>query len=323
MSNTQQLEVDDSKPAGEATLDDAQPPPAVEAVVNDPGLDRTADGEVDEPSLGEELTREPALDEPALDEPALMALADEPVTEVSAPRDAPGDQRPRAAASEVRQFIATLRRERKARARARRLKRLGWAVAAAAAAGYLAARSNDPDAPGVSPGPQMALAADSESLPREEPRLPDPPPAAEDDLLALGAGAEPLTDTAQCEESFAQQRWRTAVESCTRVFEQTPGAPLALRIAHAHYARGQSDPAGFWARTALGLGTRDADAYVLIGHSERQAGHTKNAVDAYRRYLESSPRGWHAKRLRAALRELQPRPAYRQPSARRTSERTL
>jgi hypothetical protein len=306
MSNTQSLQVEISKP-GEATLDDAAPPPVAEEL------------EVRESALIEAPSDEPS-------KPLLVAVvgAAAEVTESVAPLDAPAEPRPPGGGSEVRQFIAMLRRERKARVRNRRLKRLGWAVSAAAAAGYLAARSSGPDAQAGSPGTPLALAAEAELLPREEPRLPDLPAAPpEDDLRPVAEATGSTSDAAQCEENFAQQRWRTAVESCTRVFEQAPGAALALRIAHAHYARGQSTPAGFWARTALGLGTRDADAYVLIGHSERQAGHTRNAVDAYRRYLQSSPRGWHAKRLRAALLELEPKPAYRRPSARRSVDRTL
>ena len=62
-----------------------------------------------------------------------------------------------------------------------------------------------------------------------------------------------------------------------------------------------------WAATAVALGTEDADAYVLIGHSERRGGHREEAIAAYRRYLDASPNGWHARHVRAALRALQPR----------------
>jgi hypothetical protein len=302
MSNTLNTNAAASRSTGEETLDEEIPPV----------LERTAD--------------HPAPPDPPPAELPLEAQAPEPEPEAASIPEAVGaagleeaqpDLPPVGAGSEVRQFIAMLRRERKARARARRLKRLGWAVAAATLAGYVAARSNHPDAPGALPMPG-AMASPSRDLP------PAPQPSPADFELAVpGEQPDQAGEATQCEESFTQQRWRSAVETCTRVFEQTPGAALALRIGHAHYARGQATPAGFWARTALGLGSKDADAYVLIGHSERQAGHTKNAVDAYRRYLQSSPRGWHARRLREALRELAPRPAHRQPSARRTTERTL
>jgi hypothetical protein len=301
MSNTLCMKVEDPvKPIGDETLDESL----------DPGPPRRA-------VTGEVAICDVADDDPDADQPETTVPAEPPAGAADLKLDLENaDASPPSAASEVRQFIAMLRSERKARTRTRRLKRLGWAVAAAAAAGYLAARSSQEDAPAAAAGPPAALAAvvDRTSL------------AMEVDLsgrLAPAEATRPLTEAEQCEEHFAQQRWRSAVEVCTRVFEQGPAAGLALRIAHAHYARGQAPPAGFWARTALGLGSKDADAFVLIGHSERQAGHTDKAVDAYERYLQSSPRGWHAKRLRAAIRELRPGPAYRQPSARRSAERTL
>jgi hypothetical protein len=58
----------------------------------------------------------------------------------------------------------------------------------------------------------------------------------------------------------------------------------------------------------VALGTTDADAFVLIGHAERQAGHPKAARAAYRRYLRLAPRGWHASRVRGILRNLAPPP---------------
>jgi hypothetical protein len=270
------------------------------------------------PTAPEELPPELVVPDQATAAPVWPAVA----LEMTASGPAPTETRPAGASAEVRQFIAMLRRERQFRIRVRRLKRLGWAVAAAAAAGYLAARSDMPEGTGDSLS-EASLALPSARAASAEPT---PPPLVEMAGEATGAPADPvpLDEITPCEESFAQQRWRAAVETCTRLFEQTPGAQVAMRVAHAHYSRGQAGPAGFWARTALGLGSRDADAFVLIGHSERQAGQNKNAADAYRRYLQWSPRGWHAKRLRAALREMSSRPAaYRQPSARRSGPRTL
>ncbi len=327
MSNTLCMKVDDqlATPIGEETLDESIPQADDPEPLAAAEPARAVTGEVATPEpegsivLHESLLREPTVDEPDPEiAAAIAAIQSAPVatalavaTAVETPEEPVPEGNPRGGTSEVRQFIAMLRSERKARVRTRRLKRLGWVVAAAGAAGWLAARSSDPSEGGVAAGPPAALATVTESL---------PPVAFEVDpagALLAPASAEPLGEPAQCQAHFAQQRWRSAVESCTRVFEQAPAAALALRIAHAHYSRGQATPAGFWARTALGLGTKDADAFVLIGHSEREAGHTQNAVDAYQKYLQASPRGWHAKRLRAALRELKPRPAYRQPSARR------
>jgi hypothetical protein len=371
MSDNVNLEVVDSPPASEQTLDGealsaldgseghpppspaatppvpapaaealAPPPPAelpaatAPAPAHEPSIVLAAELDVEQglvavqiedvmasaPTAPEELPPELVVPDDAPEAPSWPAVA----LEMTATGPAPTETRPAGGSAEVRQFIAMLRRERVVRVRLRRLKRLGWAVAAAALAGYVAARSGEPDSAAASL-PEAALALPSAQAAPAHHALGPMAPFVEmaGDAAGPAAAEEPPGEAAQCEESFAQQRWRSAVETCTRVFEQTPGAAVAMRIAHAHYSRGQSAPAGFWARTALGLGSRDADAFVLIGHSERLAGHTRNAADAYRRYLQSSPRGWHAKRLRAALRELAPRPAYRQPSARRSGARTL
>jgi hypothetical protein len=271
------------------------------------------------PTSPEELPPELVVPDDAPAAPVWPAVA----LEMTSSGPAPTETRPAGASTEVRQFIAMLRRERKVRVRVRRLKRLGWAVATAALAGYLAARSERPEA-SVDSLPDTLALASAQAAPADPTRTAEAPLVEMAGEATGPADPAPPGESALCEESFAQQRWRAAVETCTRVFEQTPDAAVAMRVAHAHYSRGDTGPSGFWARTALGLGSRDADAFVLIGHSERQAGHARNAAAAYRRYLQSSPRGWHAKRLRAALRELAPRPAaYRQPSARHAGPRTL
>ena len=321
MSNTLNMKIAVSTSTGEDTLDDGTPLAVEGPIVEPPVVARTGEPEIPAEARSTEAR-------------TVEATAGEPeITDLVFPAEtAPADSRPLGGSSEVRQFIAMLRRERTARTRARRLKRLGWAMGAAAAAAFVAARSNNPDPDAATLAPELATVAEAAALPADDPPALDPAAPSVFDLVdSEPAGTVPQVEIADpgqplspCEESFAQQRWRAAVEICTKVFEESPGAALALRIAHAHYSRGQTTPAGFWARTALGLGSKDADAFVLIGHSERQAGHTKNAADAYRRYLQSSPRGWHAKRLRAALRELKPRPAaYRPPSVRQRSERTL
>ena len=109
-----------------------------------------------------------------------------------------------------------------------------------------------------------------------------------------------------CDEDFAQRRWRAAVDSCTQAFEAAPEASGALRVAHAHWARGRTQTAGDWAARAVEMGTLDADAYVLIGHARRRAGLAEDALAAYRAYLRSSPGGWHVRSVRAAIRQLRP-----------------
>lgn len=245
----------------------------------------------------------PPAAEPTPPLPEAPALA----SESAAP---PEEQRPGPSA-ELREFIAMLRRDRKNLVQLRRLKRTAWAVAVAATAVYFVHRSG-------ADSPQPAAPAEPPPIAFESPPEPEPGPQPEPDIPAPAAPGGQLENAAGCQESFSRQRWRAAVDTCTKVFEESPGPEVALRIAHAHWARGQADQAGVWARKALRLGNRDADAFVLIGHAAREAGHGNRAAAAYRRYLQSSPRGWHAKRLRAAIREIKRKTAYRQPSALRS-----
>jgi tetratricopeptide (TPR) repeat protein len=130
------------------------------------------------------------------------------------------------------------------------------------------------------------------------------PAAAEQLSLPVLAVAD--DPSALCDTHFMAHQWRVAMESCSAAFDATPTPALAMRIAHAHWARGDAAGAGAWGQRALELGTKDADAHVLIGNSERAAGKRAEAVAAYRRYLELAPRGWHATRLRTAIRTLTP-----------------
>jgi hypothetical protein len=133
-------------------------------------------------------------------------------------------------------------------------------------------------------------------------------PAAQANTAAAAPAVVPAAEAsaahAQCLADFNQLNWKAAAESCALAYEQAPDATLALKTAHANFARDNVAKAGSWAAKALELGGTDADAYVLIGHAERQAGHTKTAISAYRRYLQASPQGWHARDVRAAVRTL-------------------
>src|SRR5205823_2948459 len=118
------------------------------------------------------------------------------------------------------------------------------------------------------------------------------------------AAAEPAMTASPCDEEFSRQQWRAAIDACSAAFDAAPTAPAALRVAHAYYSHGDPARAGTWASKAMELGSDDPDAYVLVGHSARHAGHPHTAVTAYRRYLRLAPHGWNASRVRAALREL-------------------
>src|SRR2546423_295643 len=134
---------------------------------------------------------------------------------------------------------------------------------------------------------------------------------AAEETSAAPASAPSATQMlrSHCDESFSARRWRAAIDSCTLAFALEPRSEVALRVAHSHYAEGDAALAGTWAAKALELGVDDADAFVLVGHSELRAGHPRAALTAYRHYLRRAPHGWPARKLRAAVRGLSRRAA--------------
>jgi tetratricopeptide (TPR) repeat protein len=137
-----------------------------------------------------------------------------------------------------------------------------------------------------------------------------PAPAVAPESVSTGAVESAPDDPAvRCQNDFAAHQWRAARESCGAAFEAAPSPALAMRIAHAHWAYGDAAGGGTWGQRALELGTKDADAYVLIGHAQHAAGDDAAALAAYRRYLELAPRGWHAARLRTVVKQLGRAPA--------------
>jgi Flp pilus assembly protein TadD len=196
--------------------------------------------------------------------------------------------------TDPREFRAMRLRQQRARRRVRRIKLTAMAFLVAAAAGAWVEKPRWFD-----PAPAVAFAE-----PAPAPVLQTPVPA-EDGAKLMSTVVEPPS-AAPCEDSFSRGDWRVAIETCGKLFEATPSAPLALRVAHAYFSHGDAASAGRWASSAVSLGTTDPDAYVLIGHAEKQAGHPRAAMAAYRRYLRLAPRGWHAARVRSALRELAP-----------------
>jgi tetratricopeptide (TPR) repeat protein len=226
--------------------------------------------------------------------------------------------RPLGGNTEVREFLALRARQRKAAVRARRIKRTCLALGAVTAMAAFVV-------PKWKSHWRTAVAATETSMPEAAAPaavLPEPnarPAASFDEPVSLSAVAPaalaaepPPADPGSCLQDFEQRRWRAAVESCTLAFETANQATLALKVAHAHWARGDIRVSGDWAEKAVALGTTDADAYVLIGHARRRAGHADEAIAAYRQYLRASPRGWHVRTVRAALRRMRPAPAEAQ-----------
>jgi tetratricopeptide (TPR) repeat protein len=222
-----------------------------------------------------------------------------------------GTASPRGGSTDPREFLAMRARQKKARRRARRWKLGALAVGCA---GMVAVALASPrwrhrslvavekqlqpvavavaaQAPVPTPAPAPVEA------PAVAPAEPTPAPAPE----VAPAEASSLSG---CNDEFSKRQWRAAVATCTLAFEAAPDAALAMKVAHAHWARGETANAGKWAARALELGSENADAYILVGHAARKAGNGEEALDAYRKYVKAAPHGWHAGRAWAAIREL-------------------
>jgi tetratricopeptide (TPR) repeat protein len=97
--------------------------------------------------------------------------------------------------------------------------------------------------------------------------------------------------------------WRVSPEACARAFHADPSNPaLALAVAQAEHARGHLTEAAQWAKRALALDPKAAEAYVPIARADMEDGRREDAGAAYRHYLELAPRGWHHAEARRALR---------------------
>jgi hypothetical protein len=147
-------------------------------------------------------------------------------------------------------------------------------------------------------------------------------PSAPGTGRAAGAVATSVgeLDSSKCAETFEQHRWQISIDECTRVFEARPtDATLALRIAHAHHARGHFADSGTWANRAITLDPGLAEGFVLVARAENRAGHPAAAVQAYRQYLTLAPRGWHAAEARAAVRAAGKAPHARATDGRRAA----
>jgi hypothetical protein len=228
----------------------------------------------------------------------------------------PSSSAPRKGGStDPREFLAMRARQKRARQRARRVK---FGLFAAGFAGMVGLALTSPRVrEAVMAKRQLQPVAVAVAAPAPTPAAapaPAPAPAAEPVAVAAApAEAPPATETVApaeasallgCNEEFGRRQWKAALVTCTIAFEAAPDAAIALKVAHAHWSRGEVYRAGKWAKKAVEMGTDNADAYVLIGHAERKAGKGPEALAAYRRYLAEAPYGWHAVRVRSAIRAI-------------------
>jgi Flp pilus assembly protein TadD len=124
-----------------------------------------------------------------------------------------------------------------------------------------------------------------------------------------------VADAAECQDHYANKRWKAAAESCTAAFAARPDdAELALHATEALYARDRLGEARDWAQKTLGLAPNQAIALGILGRIERRSGDVEAAARTFRRYLAVAPHGWQAPEAHAALRAARAR-APRPPAA--------
>ena len=105
-----------------------------------------------------------------------------------------------------------------------------------------------------------------------------------------------------CQSTFNAGRMRDATTACTAAVEANPDSPKAVALlAHAEFNRSHRKEALSWAEKAIKLDPKTADAYVIIGGVQQDAGRNGDAKAAYRKYLELAPKGQYAADLRAIV----------------------
>jgi tetratricopeptide (TPR) repeat protein len=118
---------------------------------------------------------------------------------------------------------------------------------------------------------------------------------------AAAPSAASNAQVAACTGVLRSGRFRDIETKCKAAFDAQPAAPLAAEVAQAALELGRNVDAAAWARRAIGVDPKHADAFVLLGGAEQQLGHSAEAKAAYSRYLELAPNGQHAQDVRALL----------------------
>jgi CheY-like chemotaxis protein len=146
-----------------------------------------------------------------------------------------------------------------------------------------------------------------------------PPPAAAAakagqpaTAVAAPGSAEPAPETSPfaqlleaCQTAFNAGRMKDATVACTAAKESNPESAQALGLlSHAEFNRNHRKEALSWAERTIKIDPKLADAYVIIGGVQQDAGHAAEAKAAYRRYLELAPKGQYASDLRAIIETL-------------------
>ena len=84
----------------------------------------------------------------------------------------------------------------------------------------------------------------------------------------------------------------------------SPAAKALSLLSHVEFNRNHRKDALAWAEKAVKIDPKLADAYVIIGGVQQEAGRNGEAKAAYKRYLELAPKGQYASDLRSILETL-------------------
>ncbi len=107
---------------------------------------------------------------------------------------------------------------------------------------------------------------------------------------------------AACREALERKQAKAITASCGSVIESDASLAVPLLAwARGEFERSRAAIAVTWARRVLHINTQLADAYVIVGFAEQEAGHRPAAKAAYRRYLELAPTGSYARDVRSVL----------------------
>ncbi|MEA2697180.1 MAG: hypothetical protein QOI66_1451, partial [Myxococcales bacterium] len=106
----------------------------------------------------------------------------------------------------------------------------------------------------------------------------------------------------KCREAFSQGKMREATTVCTAAKDaNTESGDALLLLAHAEFNRNHLKEALQWAEKAIKADPNLAEAYVIFGGVQQDAGKNREAKWAYKKYLELAPRGQYAADLRAIV----------------------
>jgi CheY-like chemotaxis protein len=162
-----------------------------------------------------------------------------------------------------------------------------------------------PPAPPPAAAPPAPTVANGEPAPAPKPAAaaaPNPKLAAAPEGEAAFAASDFPQLLELCQTAFANGRMKDATAACAAAQQANPESATAMGLlSHAEFNRNHRKEALSWAEKAVKVDPKLADAYVIIGGVQQDAGHKGEARAAYRKYLDLAPKGQYASDLRAII----------------------